>query len=222
MASAQSSDSGPGVVDPDERFFWALMRRFETLAVDRYAALAPALLLDEKVRFVERLAADGADPAALAASPLEKPSGELLARAQQSRDEAATLLVQGIVLECLGQAIYRLVAGRTEGVSEASRQRAAEGLAASAAVTAAAGARIAERLGTGEPLYARFADVTYDVVAALDPLADPVDCVFGRRFGLRFADVMGEFTADLVGVCTGLGMQRRKVVAHLTGAAMGV
>ena len=68
----------------------------------------------------------------------------------------------------------------------------------------------------------RFAAVSYDVLSALDGLTDPVDRVFGERFGLRFADVMGEFTADLIGACTTLGMQRRKVVAHLAGAAMGV
>jgi uncharacterized protein YfiM (DUF2279 family) len=60
------------------------------------------------------------------------------------------------------------------------------------------------------------------VLGALDGLADPVDRVFGERFGLRFADVMGEFTADLISTCTALGMQRRKVVAQLAGAAMGI
>ncbi len=71
-------------------------------------------------------------------------------------------------------------------------------------------------------LYAVFADTSEHVLAALDALAEPVDEVFGERFGLRFADVMGEFAAGLVTACTALGMQRRKVVAHLAGACMGL
>jgi hypothetical protein len=196
------------------------MRRFETLAVDRYTTHAPALLLDAKQRFVGTLAADEAAAGSLAGSPLDRPTDALLARAQ-SPDEASTLLVQGLVLEILAQAIYRLVAGK-DGVSDVSRTRAAAGLAASEAVGAIAAVRIAELIGTGDPLYVRFAAVTYDVLGALDGLADPVDRVFGERFGLRFADVMGEFSADLISTCTALGMQRRKVVAQLAGAAMGI
>jgi hypothetical protein len=215
------SGIAPAVDDPGERLFWTLMRRFESLAVDRYAAHSPALLLDAKRAFVAGLAATATDDAALAASALDRPTGALLACAQ-SGDETATLLVQGLVLECLAQAIYRLVAANGRGVSETSRTQAASGLAASQAVSAIAAVRTAERLGTGDALYVRFAGVTYDVLAALDGLADPVDRVFGDRFGLHFADVMGEFTADLIGACTTLGMQRRKVVAHLAGAAMGI
>ena len=212
------SGQTPGVTDPGEQLFWTLMRRFETLAVDRYATHAPTVLLDAKQRFVGALTDEPA-PAPLAGSPLDRPTDALLARAQ-SPDEAATLLIQGLVLECLAQAIYRLVAAR-DGVSALSRTRAAEGLAASESTAAIVAVRIAERVGTGDALYVRFADVTHDVLGALDGLADPVDQVFGERFGLRFADVMGEFTADLIGTCTTLGMQRRKVVAHLAGAAMG-
>jgi uncharacterized protein YfiM (DUF2279 family) len=66
-----------------------------------------------------------------------------------------------------------------------------------------------------------FAEESHEVLGAMDALAEPVDEVFGQHFGLRFADVMGEFVADLIGACTALGMQRRKVVAHLAGASMG-
>jgi uncharacterized protein YfiM (DUF2279 family) len=140
----------------------------------------------------------------------------------QSGDESATLVVQGLVLEHLAQAIYRIVRDTPRDVSADSRRLAAEGLAASEAVWAAAARRLPECVGSGEAAYAAFVGASHDVLAALDGLADPVDRVFGERFGLAFADVMGEFTADLVGACTGLGMQRRKVVAHLAGAAMGI
>jgi len=197
------------------------MRRFEALAVDRYAAHAPALLAEAKRRFVERLAF-AADETPLAGGPLAQPTAVLLARAT-SADEPTTLLLHGLVLENLRQAIYRLVGGGTVGaVSDASRRLDADGLAAIEAVMAAAAARIPERLGGGDGLYATFAAASHDLLAALEAFADPVDRVFGERFGLHFTDVMGEFTADLVGACTALGMQRRKVVAHLAGAAMGI
>jgi hypothetical protein len=210
-----------GVTDPGERLFWTLMRKFETLAVDRYAACAPVLLGEAKRRFVARLDAVGVDEARLADSPLAAPVAALLARAQSS-DEPTTLVVQGLVLEHLGQAIYRIVHGTSRSVSDVSRGLAFDGKAASEAVTAAAATRLPECIGSGDALYAAFVGASHDVLGSLDGLADPVDRVFGERFALGFADVMGEFTADLIGACTTLGMQRRKVVAHLAGAAMGI
>ena len=209
--------------DADELLLWALMARFERLALERYATLAPALADagdGAKRAWVARLDALPTDPAALTASPLAPPVDALLARAQ-SADETAVLLVQGLVLEHLGQAIYR-VAQATERASAASRALAGEGLRASRVVTAAAAQRTAAVAGSGEQLYRSFTDRTHDVLAALDALADPVDAVFGARFGLRFADVMAEFVADLVAAGTALGMQRRKIVAHLAGACMGL
>jgi len=208
--------------DADERLLWALMARFERLALDRYTALVPELATADKRAFVARLdaiASEG-DTGALAASPLAAPVDALTTRAH-SADEVAVLLVQGLVLERLGQAIYR-IAEQSARTSEATRSLATVGLAASQGVTSAAAQRITQRIGSGDALYAVFIDRTHDAVAALDALADPVDRVFGERFGLRFADVMGEFVADLTTACTALGMQRRKVVAHLAGACMGI
>ena len=230
-AGGAASAAVPGVAggpllvpdDADELLLWALMVRFERLALDRYAALSPALADagdGAKRAWVARLDALPTDGAALAASPLAPPVDALLARAQ-STDETAVLLVQGLVLEHLGQAIYR-VAQATERAGEATRALAGEGLAASRAVTSAAASRTRAVVGSGEDLYRTFTERTHDVLAALDALADPVDAVFGARFGLRFADVMAEFVADLVGAGTALGMQRRKIVAHLAGACMGL
>lgn len=223
MASTDADEPTHAQLDADELLLWALMARFEHLALDRYAALSPALAAagdGAKRAWVARLDALPTDPAALAASPLAPPVDVLLARAQ-SADETAVLLVQGLVLEHLGQSIYRIAQG-TERASAATRALAAEGLAASRQVTAAAGRRTADVVGSGEDLYRTFTDRTHDVLGALDALADPVDAVFGERFGLRFADVMGEFVADLIAAGTALGMQRRKIVAHLAGACMGL
>jgi hypothetical protein len=210
----------PPPVDRTEILLWALMHEFERLALERYTAHTPALATVEKRRFVARLDSLETNEAPLAASVLGAPVEELLARAR-STDAVSALIVQGLVLEHLGQAIYRLAAD-TERASQPSRTLAAAGHAASVSVTTRASAEIAERVGTHERLYATFADVSQDVLAALDALAEPVDEVFGERFGLRFADVMGEFAAGLITACTALGMQRRKVVAHLAGACMGV
>jgi len=207
-------------VDGTELLLWALMHKFERLAFERYTTHAPALATVEKLRFVARLDALEPDEAPLVASILAAPVEDLLARAR-STDAVSALIVQGLVLEYLGQAIYR-VAEDTEQASLASRALAADGRVASVSVTTKAATEIAERVGTHERLYAVFADRSEDVMAALDTLAEPVDEIFGERFGLRFGDVMGEFAAGLITACTALGMQRRKVVAHLAGACMGL
>jgi hypothetical protein len=196
------------------------MHKFERLALERYAAHTPALATVEKRRFVARVDALEIDEAPLAVSVLAAPVDALLARAR-STDAVSVLIVQGLVLEHLGQAIYR-VAEESERASPATRALAAAGRAASLSVTTVASAEIAARVGTHERLYAAFVETSEEVMAALDPLAEPVDEVFGEQFGLRFADVLGEFAAGLITACTELGMQRRKVVAHLAGACMGL
>lgn len=209
------------VADQDERLFWALMRRFEALAVDRYAAHAPDLATPFKRDFVASLDEAGASEATLATHPLARPTDALLATAR-GEDELTTLIVQGLVLEGLGQAIYRIVTTTDRTVSEASRRLAAAGRSASESVTSLVPARLTAHTDGPDALWTVFADASQEVLGALDDLADPVDATFGARFGLRFGEVMGEFTADLVDTCTALGLPRRKLVAHLAGAAMGI
>jgi hypothetical protein len=207
-------------VDGTELLLWAVMLKFERLALECYTAHAEGLATVEKRRFVARLDALRTNEAPLAASVLAAPVEEILARSR-STDPVSALIVQGLVLEHLGQAIYR-VAKDTERATPASRVLAAAGRAASVSVTTQASAEIAQRVGTHEPLYPVFAELSQEVIAALDALAEPVDEIFGERFGLHFADVLGEFAAGLITACTALGMQRRKVVAHLAGACMGL
>jgi hypothetical protein len=196
------------------------MRRFESPALARYRSHAPMLATEEKARFVAELLAIEQCDELLAAQGLAAPTETLLARAGGS-DEASTLLVEGLVLERLRHSIYRLAAG-ADRAGEESRALAEAGRRASGAVSAVAAQRIAISLGTGEALFAVFAPKSNAVIGALDAMAEPVDRTFGERFGLRFAEVMGEFTADLIVACTELGMQRRKVVGHLTSACMGL
>jgi hypothetical protein len=205
--------------DPTELLLWSLMDEFERLALASYEAHSPTLATPEKRQLVARLATLGLDGSALARSSLGAPAAPLLAHARTG-DEVTALIVQGLVLEHMAQAIYR-IAQASDRASVASRAIAATGLVASMSAIAAASARLATRVGTGDALYAVFAEVSHAPLGALDALAEPVDEVFGEHFGLRFADVMGEFVADLIGACTALGMQRRKVVAQLAGASMG-
>jgi hypothetical protein len=207
-------------VDGTELLLWAVMHKFERLALECYTAHAEGLATVEKRRFVARLDTLKTNEAPLAASVLAAPVEEILARSR-STDPVSALIVQGLVLEHLGQAIYR-VAKDTERATPASRVLAAAGRAASVSVTTQASAEIAQRVGTHERLYPVFAELSQEVMAALDALAEPVDEIFGERFGLHFADVLGEFAAGLITACTALGMQRRKVVAHLAGACMGL
>src|SRR5262249_32121898 len=160
------------------------MLEFERLALDCYATHAPALATPEKRRFVARLGALGTDESALVASALADPVDELLAR-PHSREAVATLIGPGPLLQPPRQAIHR-AAKDTDRASSESRALAADGHAASVAVVSRAVGTIAERIGTGDGLYPVFVDVSDDVLAELDGLADPVDEIFGERFGLRF------------------------------------
>ena len=66
-----------------------------------------------------------------------------------------------------------------------------------------------------------FTAASHEVLSALDELSEPVDRIFGNRIEASFAELMGEFTADLLEACVGLGMERRRVIGHLASASMG-
>lgn len=208
------------VTEESEILFWTLLRRFETQTLDHYRAHAPVLATPDKERLVALLSAVGNRDEALVNSDLAQPI-ETLLRCARNADLASTLIVQGLVLERLGQAIYRLAA-KTDRASEESRSLARFALAASEGVSELVSPEISRQVGTHEPLYVQFAAASHDVLGALDAVGEPVDRIFGSRFGLRFAEVVGEFAADLITTCTELGMQRRKVVAQLAGACMGL
>jgi hypothetical protein len=217
---AAATEMTSRITDESEVLFWTLLRKFETQTLEHYRAHAPLLATADKERLVVLLSAAGCGDEALAASELAQPI-ETLLRCARNTDQASTLIVQGLLLERLGQAIYRLAA-KTDRASEESQSLARFALAASEAVSELVSPEIARHVGTHETLYVQFATVSHDVLGTLDAVGEPVDRIFGSRFGLRFAEVVGEFAADLVGTCTELGMQRRKVVAQLAGASMGL
>ena len=205
-------------MDATEQLFWSLMRRFEMLAVDRYQATAVALLTDKKLALVRELARAASGDAALGASDLREPIDALLSAARGT-SEAATLLIQGLLLEPLGRAIYRGVSS-SAALGEAGRALASLGESASDEVCALAPALVGQRVGKGEPLYAEFAEATQGVLQQLDRIGEVLDRHFADKLQLRFADLVGEVASELLPTCAALGMNRRKVVCHLTNALM--
>jgi len=203
----------------EERLLLAMLARFEAEGLACYHEHAPHLATDAKSTLLDRLRDEGADDDELSGSELWGPVGSVL-RTARSSGPTETLFVQGLLLEILGCTIYT-AAAKAPMISDTGKQLAAQAIPACRAVVAMATTALVETVGTGEPAFVEFADATHDVIAALDPIGEPVDAVFGERFDIRYSELIGDFTADLVAVCADLDMPRRKVLAHLAGASMG-
>jgi hypothetical protein len=204
-------------MDDDEVLVWTTMLRFEAQAAEHYALHVPELAA-HKPAVAMRLAA-AVDGRPLDGTALGPPTRDLVAAAAGARDATAVLVVQGLVLERIRRIVYATLA-RVDNLSDASRMLARELEPASAAVVEDAEARFGH--AAGAEAFAQFAALSDDVLAHLDALGEAVDTMFGARFNLRFADIVGELVADLVPACVALGMDRRKVMSHLAGALMGI
>jgi hypothetical protein len=203
-----------------EDLFWEILRAFEDLALRQYRAHAPALATAQKVDLAARLEARAPTMQSLDASELAEPVRSLLADANLP-DEGRTLIVQGLILENLAQAIYGAV-DQNPKVSEGARQLATIGNGASRSVTEQVPAILVSRYPDSEELFDEFARGSHDILMRLDALGDGVDRLFGDPFSIHFKDVAGAFVARLIPICSGMGMVRRKVVSHLAGAFMGL
>lgn len=218
FAPTESEAMNVAAPDRDELLIWRLMGRLEALALRKYESLVPQLATPEKKRVVEKLQGD-VETAELPETPLDGSVEELLAAADRP-DRDDTLIVQGFVLERLGQVIYRVLSSHP-AVSAATKDLAARGNAACSAVIDRANDLIRHGIGAGEAVYDRFCTSTDAVLRRLDGLGTGVDEMFGQRFGLTFSELIGEFTAELLPACVNLGMNRRKLVCHLAGVFMG-
>jgi len=204
--------------DRDELLIWRLLGRLEALALRKYESLVPQLATPEKKTVVEQLRSD-VEQATLPETALDGSVAELLAAADRP-DREDTLLVQGFVLERLGQVIYRVLAAHP-AVSTRTKEVASLGASACGAVIDRANDLILHGVGAGEAVYDRFCSSTDSVLRRLDGLGAGVDEMFGQRFGLTFSELIGEFTAELLPACVSLGMNRRKLICHLAGVFMG-
>jgi hypothetical protein len=203
-----------------ENLYWEILRAFEDLALQQYQSQVPVLATAAKRDLVERLTLRAPDTVALEASEIAGPVRELLAEARQP-DEIHTLVVQGLILENLAQAIYGTV-DQNPKVSEESRHLAAVGHAASMSVTEQIPTLLTGKFADSDKLFDEFAQRSHEILLRLDTLGDGVDRLFGDSFSLHFKDIAGAFVARLIPICSGMGMVRRKVVSHLAGAFMGL
>lgn len=213
------TSTGPnGTLAPPELVLWTVLRRLEILALERYERLVPALATPAKRIVVERLLDAVPTDEALAGHELDGPVRDLCNAA--STDSAlATLCVQGLTLERLGQAIYTHLA-TSPGAGPLSRQLAdLAGEAASESIELAISDL--KRRSSTEDLFAEYCTATRPVLACFDALSVAGDSALGDHFGIRFIDVLTDVATELIDNCTRLGMDRRKLVCHLTGAFMG-
>jgi hypothetical protein len=205
----------------DECVLWAIMRTFEVQAIGQYQEHTPQLAVPKDGVGALLVGLSG-DDRLLDGSVLGASMPALVASASEARREDEVLVIQGLVLERVRQVVYSTVAG-LDTMSERSRSMAAVLQAASAAVVALAPPMFAATCrARGQQPFSMFAEASDDVLHKLDSVGEGVDEVFGSRFGLRFADILGDFVADLVPTCVDLGMERRKVMSHLASALMGL
>lgn len=206
--------------DHDELLLCRILGKLEALALRKYESVLPALAIPEKKAVVSQLLETAPDDAALNASLLAEPVRELLAAAESSAPND-TLIVQGFVLERLGQIIYKVLQNHTT-VSLDTRALASTGWHACTSVIELATLQIGRQVGDGDRLFQAFCSAADGVLRRLDGLGEGVDRIFGQRFGLTFSEVLGEFTAELLPACVALGVNRRKLVCHLAGVFMGM
>jgi hypothetical protein len=206
--------------DHDELLLWRILGKIEALALRKYESVLPQLAIPEKKAVVSQLLEAAPDDAVLDGSPLADPVRELLAAADRT-GPADTLIVQGFVLERLGQIIYKVLSNHA-AVSQPTRALAAHGWKASSSVIDLATQQISRQIGEGELLFQALCEAADGVLRRLDGLGEGVDRIFGARFGLTFSEVLGEFTAELLPACVALGVNRRKLVCHLAGVFMGM
>jgi hypothetical protein len=206
-------------LDHDEQLMWGILSRLEGLALTRYEQVAPQLATPAKRAVVSTLKQGAPDDSVLDASPLGKPMHDLV-EAASGTTETDALIVQGFLLERLGQIIYKTLSSHAS-VSAATRALATAGWSACVSVIGLATERLRSVAGEGEALFQVFSTVSDGVLRRLDGLGEGVDQLFGKRFGLTFSEVLGDFTAELLPACVELGMSRRKLVCHLAGVFMG-
>ncbi len=207
-------------IDRVEALLWSTLCAFEDLAQRQYRAHVPELLSDAKARFVERVAERAGSSAILSESSVGGPIGRLLARAT-AEDRAATLNIQGLMLERLGLVIYQMAA-ESDGMSEEGRALASEGAEACQQVLDRVPSLLKAEISGGDARLSAFERSTSAVIQDLDALGEGVDREFSEPLDINYADVMGEFAGELLEDCVGLGMERRRLVVFLTGQLMGL
>ena len=178
----------------------------------------PALATPAKRIVVGRLREEVPTDEALAGQELEGPVRDLCSAAATDSTLAA-LCVQGLTMERLGQAIYTRLA-TSPGAGPLSRDLADIGGEAAGESIELALSDLRRRSST-EDLLATYCAATRPVLECFDAVGVAGDRALGPHFGLRFIDVLTDVATELIDNCVQLGMDRRKLVCHLTAAFMG-
>lgn len=206
--------------DSHERELWALLHTVETDTATHYRKVAPQLAPPEKEEAIRAIRDELLHGTTLEGSVLAAPLARLLASAEGDGSVRDVALLQGVLLEQLGVTLYGILAenGRLSARGTAIARRAG---AASREASTRATQAVREALPDPTERFAVFASRSGSLLADLDALGEALDTRFSERLDLHFADVMGDFVADLLPCCVDeLGFERRKVVVHLTGALM--
>jgi hypothetical protein len=207
-------------LDRSEALLWTILTRFETLAIEQYALFAPALLTPEKRAVVALLQARAQRGEELTGTQLAAPIDALM-ESVTSTDRAHVLIAQGLFLELIGDAIYRSF-GENAETSERTRAVCETGLAASARALAIVPGLLRSQIGRADVLLQAIMIAAGPLLRSLDDLGEAIDAIFLGRFGVSFADLMGDVAAELIALCAELDIDRRKFVSFLTSALMGV
>jgi hypothetical protein len=207
-------------LDCSEALLWTILARFESLAVEQYTASAPALLTPEKLAAVALLRTRISDDEYLVGSGLEAPIDALLRSATSSR-EAHVLIAQGLFLEAIGEAIYGNFRDN-EATGEPTRALCERGFAASARARQIVPGLLRARIGDGDVLFQAIMTEAGPLLRSIDDLGEGIDASFLDRYGVSFADLVGDVAAELIAMCAALNIDRRKFVSFLTSALMGL
>jgi hypothetical protein len=207
-------------LDRSEALLWTILFRFELLAVDQYSVSAPELLSDEKRAVIELLRSRVTSDEELVGTQLEAPIAALM-RSVTSREVARVLIGQGLFLELIGEAIYATF-GANSATSDATRELCLRGSAASLRARQSIPGVLRSRVGVGDVLLQAIMNEAAPLLRSLDDLGEGIDATFLERFGVSFADLMGDVAAELIAICMTLDVDRRKLVAFLTSALMGI
>jgi len=207
-------------LNESETLLWTILRSFETLALQQYEKNISSLATTQKKELINLLVLQVPTNTALESTSLNQPVNDLLAVAAND-SELDSLIIQGLLLEVLGQTIYQNIK-ENDNFTVYTHNLGAVGLKARESIKENTHKLIVEKIGSGDQIYQAFVNISRPVIKSLDALGESLDQHFSEKFDISFSDLMGEFVAELVSTSIELGMERRKVVAYLTSTLMGI
>ncbi|MDX1385991.1 MAG: hypothetical protein R3257_00270 [bacterium] len=204
----------------EEALLWSVFKNFETLAVQQYRQFIPEFLTSEKKNFVTKLLNCINGTIRLENSPLAKPVKHLTQSAK-GQNEITTLVAQGMLLEPLGFFLYGALA-TNPNVSQLSRELAGEGKNICQQITQLAPEKLSTHFPDGEALFEHFINASEEVLSGIDILGEALDEIYSQKYQIHYSDIIAEFGAELIQTCVDMGMERRKLMCHLTACLMGL